>query len=458
MGYPIPLPKWKEGPDGATIGAMNPRAILAALLLALPAAAPPPAAAEDEFVTLRNEQETLEFQVPEGFKEIESTNPNFVRHVTYEGEPFGAVVIKAAAYGGQNKIEHFVKFLEKDIGGTAAAEEGKPGRFVIETKTADNHEYVNLLQVECRTKWGYYLKILVKKDRFEESKDVWTRVADSFRTFEDPQDPFTVPAGWKVVKSDLYAVMGPVAEVKDPKAKQAFENRLHRVATWLDVNSPGVKMYREIAGDRRKYVPKIPIHVLPTTDAARAAAGDAWTDGAGVVYLPAHAERVLVVDGSPESTLSEAELVAVAGVQYLETRTGPSWPWFRAAMRIYLDNGAKKGHLPGLHPPEALKKGKEVFAKSPPSFEALQKADEAAFRALGDDARWAAWGYLQCGLHGNDAPIRNVFRKFLKEAVGSKDLNATWAKAVESYKTETKRPLKLRDLDAAAKKFFREAK
>jgi hypothetical protein len=434
-------------------------AALAALLLLAGAAAPPDARAQDDWVTVKNEMETLEVQAPPGFKQLPLKNPARVLHLQYEGKPFLSTQVKAYAYQGQTKIEHFMKFVEKDVGGTPSYEEGSVSRFAVDKKGSDDTWWVSYVEGRIEGTWGFYVECLVPKAVYDADPAVWKRVLDSIRTCSAPPETFTTPPDWKLMKGDFWAVMGPVGAIKDPKARQQLENRLFRVSSWLDPLSPAVKMIREVTNDTRKFVPRCVAHVLPDPGAFKAAAGDRWYEGAFALYLPDHAERVLVVDGSPESGLQEIDLVAEAGVQYMEGRVGRMPPWMRTAFRRYFLNGYRSRNMPGLMPPEALKKAKELFGRNPPPFEDLLKKDDAGIRALGEDGGWACWGYLQFGLHGNDGPIRNVFRKYFRDCVAAKEPpEKVWEAAVASYREETKKPLKFRDVDNGTKKYFREMK
>jgi hypothetical protein len=87
------------------------------------------------------------------------------------------------------------------------------------------------------------------------------------------------------------------------------------------------------------------------------------------------------------------------------------------------------------------------------------KKDEAAIREMGVDGLFACWGYLQFGLHGPDAATRSVFRRLLnREFLGEDPLDKAWERSLAAYKEETRKTFRLRDVDNAAKKFFRDMK
>ena len=256
----------------------------------------------------------------------------------------------------------------------------------------------------------------------------------------------------------MYAILGPLSLVKDKKARDLFDRRMAQVRMLLETEQPAVKMFRAVFNDERKAFSRLPVHLHPTTEAFKAAAGDRWAEGVAVIYLPDHAEKILLVDASPDGPFKDEDLYPEAGVQYAESRLGAMPPWLRAAFHLYYEAGFKSHVTPGLFPPEMLKRAREVFAKTPAAFDDLVKKDEAGMAALGDDGRIAAWGLFQYGLHGPDAPTRNVFRAFLRDGVGAPDLNAVWEACLARHKTETKKVFRTKDLDSGAKKFFRDMK
>ncbi len=266
-----------------------------------------------------------------------------------------------------------------------------------------------------------------------------------------------MPAGWKKVENDLFAVIGPVSEVKDPAAQKAFENRLYRISTWLDAQAPHVRMLRDFTGDRRRIVSRMVVHVLPTPEAFQSAAGDFWVEGAKSIYLPHHPERPVVVDGSPEVNLTEALLMEGVIPQYLETRMPPLRPWVRAGAQGYFLAAMARNFMPGLYPPEPFRKVKKIFLK-PPALEDLMGRDEASLLSLGEEGALACWGYLQYGLHGQDAPVRNMFNRFFRGLVGAGDCQGHWDRCVEEYQAVNKKKLKLKDLETAAKKYWKDLK
>lgn len=442
----------------------NPTA--AALLLALAASAStsaPAARADDgDWVTIRNELGTVELVVPPGFQEMERKKANLDIYIQYENKDFKRAFIRVFAHQGYTKPEHikdYMKFVESDVGGTPTYEEGSTTKFTTEKPGDENMTWVLLVEGRVVGGYGIYFLAQIPKPVYEETKDTWKKVWDSLKTTGPVPDSFEVPGTWKLVKNDMYAVIGPVSDIKDKKLKEQFENRLFRVQTWLDpLTSPAVKMFREFTGDSRKYPPRQVVRVLPTVEAFKKEAGARWTAGATVVYLPDEKDRRLIVDGSPDSALDEQTVDLAAGIQYLEGRLGKLAPWMRVALEVYFENGLKKKQMLGVLPPESLKRGKEVFAARPATFEDLQKKDDAGMAELGEPGRVAAWGILQAGLHGDDGPARTLFRRFFKDAVGAADLNVVWEKAVAAYQEESKKKFKPKDIDTATKKYFKDLK
>jgi len=424
-------------------------------------AAPPAAPAAGDLKTLRSDFGTWEFQAPTGYTEETPKKPNIERMLRYSGQPYLSTLVKIRSLDGiytkPEHLEKFMKFLESDIGGNITYEGDLKNRFASDIQNAGTW-WISLVDGKIEGTHALAIEILVPKDVYEQTRDTWIAVADSFKTFPPPPEPYTVPTGWKLNKNAMFAAMGPLSDLKDKKARDLLERRLAQVQSLLDVDQPATKLYRAIFNDERKVFPRCPVHVQPTNDAFKAEAGDKWVEGVAVLYLPDHPERILLVNGDADGGLRDENLLVEAGVQYVGSRLGKMAPWLRAAFRLYIEGGLKSRATPGLYPPEMLKRVKEVFAKTPAAFDDLVKADDAAMAALGDDGRFAAWGLLQYGLHGPDAAMRNLFRGFLRDGVDAPDLAAVWEKCLARHKTETKRPFKSKDLDAAAKKYFRDMK
>jgi hypothetical protein len=442
----------------------TPAAALLAVLCAFAAGeggkggAAPPAAGD--LTTVKSDLGTWEFQCPSGFTEEEPKKSGVVKQLLYGGKPYLTTRIKVYTYEGYTKPEHlegFMKFLEKNIGGNVTYEPDSKNMFCTDIQFSGNW-WISQVDGRIEPPCAYAIECVVPKETYEETRDVWLAVAGSFKTSPPPKDPFEVPTGWKMLKNPMFGVLGPMGDLKDKKSKDFLERRLAQLQTMLDVDQPATKLYRQVFNDERKAFARCPIHVHVVPEAFKAEAGDRWVEGAGVLYLPDSPERVLLVNGSPEGGFRDEDVLAEAGVQYAESRIGRMWPWLRAAFHLYFDAGIKSRGTPGLFPPEMMKRGKEVFAKAAIPFDDLMKKDEAGMAALGEDGRVLAWGLLQYGLHGPDGPTRNLFRGFLRDGVGSPDLNAVWEKCVARHKEETKKVFRTKDFDLAAKKWFRDMK
>ena len=439
------------------------RVPLAALLFAAASAAPGPIPdLADDWVAVKNESETVEITLPPNFTPVEIKNPARVIHLQYpSGEPWKSMQVQAFAHAKMGKagIEYYMKFVVSDVGGLSPTfVEGSTTRFTVERKTGDGLEWVGYCEGKIEEDYGYYAQISVLRTVFEEHRDEFDQMLNSLKTRPAPKDLFTVPPGWHKVQNDYFAVIGPVGELKDPAEKKALENRLFRVQSWLDPQSPHVQMLRDFTGDKRKMVARLVLHVYPTREKFQEAAGEAFREGAAVLYLPGHPEKPVIVDGSPESTINQDDLVGAVADQYFESRMPPLKPWIREAYRLYFENASRRDRMTGCYTPEAFKKVKEVFAKSPPVFEDLIAKDEAGMRALGENGAIAAWGFLQFGLHGAETHVRDVFQHFRTGLIGAADCQAAWDKALLGYQESTKKKLKLRDIDSAARKYWKDAK
>jgi hypothetical protein len=437
---------------------------IAAPPAALPAAPAPAAAPGDgDWATVKSEEGIYEFQAPPGFSEKPPTKSGVIRQIQYTGEPYANSLIKVHGLKGYTRPEHldvFMKAMEKSIGGNIAYVGDSKTRFTTDLQ-AGNEWWVSQIQGQIESGWGYAIECLVQKKVYDKTKDVWMKVADSFKALPPPPETFAVPTGWKAKKNSMYAAIGPVGEIQDKQARDKLDGFLDRVLLWLDPDRserPFPKMFRAFLEDDRKFMHRLPVRVLPTAEAFKAAAGGRWFEGAVVLYLPEDPDKVLLVNGAPDSPIQEKDMVGEAGVQYVETRLGRLWPWLRAAIALYYDAGYRKGCTTGLFPPEMLKRGKEVFGKSPAPFDDLMKKDDAGMKALGEDGRVAAWGCLQCGLHGGDAGYRGLFRGLLKDGIDQPDLGPVWEKLLVKFKKDNKKNFNTRDFDSAVKKYFKDLK
>ncbi len=435
---------------------MRRRLAAAALAAALAAAPGPPAAAEEDWVKMRSDSETVEVEVPPCFQPVPITNPNRVLHLLSSGLPYLSSYVKAYAHPGQTILESYLKFAIKDIGGTSAAMvEGSPGRFTMEKSGSENTVWLMLCEARIEGKCGYYVEFAAPKEVMEEYREDFERMIGSFVTRPPPEDTFSTPPGWKKVQNDFYAVLGPVNELKEPEEKKALENRLFRVSLWLDAQAPQVKLVREWTGDKRKMVARLVVHVLPTREKFQAAAGEAFREGAFAIYLPLHPERIVLVDGSPESGINEHELTGAAALQAFEARMPPLRPWVREGLRLYFEHASRRKCMPGLYPPEVLLRAKELLKKPPATFEEVLAKDEAGLRALGEAGSVACWCYLYFGLHGAEGPLKDLFRRFKEGLLGAADCQAVWDREVASYQSVTKKKFKPREVDDGAKKYFK---
>jgi hypothetical protein len=433
------------------------RAPALVLFLALALAAPA-ARAGDDWKVVKNESETVEITVPPGCKEVEIKNPARVIHLQYSGDPYLSTQVKVYAHQGQNALEHYVKFVAKDIGsGSPEFLDGSPSRFTAERTGSDGTVWISYCDAKIEGLYGYYVEILTPRDVFDGRRADLDRMMDSFAAHPAPEDRFTVPPRWKKVQNDLFAILGPVEEQPEGEARKGLENRLFRISSWLDAQAPHVRMLRDYTGDKRRIVARMVVHVLPTPAAFQAEAGDFWTEGAKAVYLPHHPERIVVVDGSPEANLTEFDLMGAVAPQYLETRMPPMMAWLRAGVSLYFVNAARKNCMPGVFPPELLKRTRALFQK-PPTLEDLMAKDEHSLLAMGEDGALVCWGYLQYGLHGQDAPVRNMFNRFMRDLVGAGDCRGVWDRSVADYEATNKKKLKLKDLESAAKKYWKDQK
>ena len=429
-------------------------AALAAALSLLPGAG-------EDLATLRGDAGDWELQAPTGWTERTPKKSNVEREFEYpSGKPYQRALIKvrklAGIYTKPEHLENFVKYLEKDIGGNITYEGDSKNRFSSDIQSGGTW-WISLVEARLEPPNAIAIEILLQKDIFDATKDTWIAVCDSLKTFPPPKDPYEIPTGWKINKTAMFAVLGPMLDQKEKKAKDFLETRMAKVAVLLDIDTTATRIYRQVFNDERKVFPRCPVHVHPTAEGFKAAAGDRWVEGETVIWLADHPERVLLVNASADGGFRDEDLLAGAGVAYAGSRLGKMPPWLQAALHHYYA-GAIKRNTPGLFPPEMLKKGKEVFAKTPAAFDDLVKMDQAAFSALGEDGRVAAWGLFQCGLHGPDAGVRNLFRGFLHGGIDAPDLAPVWEKCVAKYKEETKKVFKGKDLDAAAKKYFRDMK
>src|SRR5688572_26908358 len=102
-------------------------ALVAALLPVPPASASPgeggdkaPATpdAEAEWITLRNDMETIEYRVPPGYVPKEITNPSIVLYGSWPEGPFKGVIVTGYSYAWKGgTLEKFMEFVVKDVAG-----------------------------------------------------------------------------------------------------------------------------------------------------------------------------------------------------------------------------------------------------------------------------------------------------------------------------------------------------
>ena len=444
-------------------------ALAAALLPVSPAPASPdeggdkaPATpdAEAEWITLRNDMETIEIRVPPGFVAREITNPNLAISGGWTEGPYNRVIVKGFRHEGKwADLEKYMEVVEKDVEAKSIEYvEGSKSRFTAERPGTEGKTYVVFAEGQWQKEQSYYVSILVEMEAFQKDREVWTKVLDSFKTKPAPEDPFKVGPGWKVLKTMLFGTLGPLNDIQDKKAKDLFDRRLFEVNVMLDDNDDRIRFVRGLTDDKRTWTRRRPIHVYPSAEVFKAACGDAWVEGASAIYLPDHPERILAIDGTPGVVLDRDEIVSLASVSYLDGRLGRLPAWMRVAFREYILNAYQRQFKPGLFPDTVLKRANALFSKNPLPFEEALKLDAAGARALDDNGRLACWGYLQYGLHGPDAPVRDLFRGFLKSSVGAEEASVAWEKAVAAFKESTKKPFKPKDFENGAKKWLKSLK
>jgi len=407
-------------------------AALACALAALPAL---PARAEDDWATVKDESETLEILVPPGSAPAASTVPERAVTLTWPTDPWKNLRLEINAYPKQTNLEYLVSFSLNRMKGVAGAGshdmvEGSKTRFInIPDDPGKKFVYMNDVRLEGTI--GYVVTMTVHRDIFENDREPLDRMLDSFKTYSVPKENFTIPPDWKRAHNTYYVVVGPVDAKADAATKDAQERRLSLVGSlWLDdANKPTWQLFRSLFDDRRKIFVRSLLRVFPDAASYRAAAeaAGAAREGARAVYAPSDPDRAVLVDGSPEGGAGQTEVVAEAGVQYVESRTGPLPQWLRSAFRDYWEVSWEKGYL-GAANLVLLEKAKDLFRKKPPKFADLRKADAAAFAALGEDGRVAAYAWLYYLTSAKDPePVsRTEFRAFLAKAVGASDLDKVW--------------------------------
>lgn len=435
-------------------------AALAALAVAVPGSAPAaPAAGDEDWVRHKNDSETVEVEVPPSFQPQKLTKESMVLHLLNSGMPYSSSYVKVFASQGKWTIEEWAAFAKSDVAGTSFAPvEGKPYRFSEEWLGDKDTTWLILYEARVEGACGYYIQVGAPKEILDEFREDYDRILDSFVTRPPPADTYTVPVGWTKVQNDLYAVLGPKRDLPDDEAKKQMENRLFRILTWLDSQAPDVIMIRQWTGDRRKQVARSPIHVMPTREKFREAAGVFYREGASCLYLPQHPEKIVLVDGSPESGLNEHELCGATAVQSLETRMPALRPWLREGLRQYFEFASRRKSMPGLYPAEILKRAKDATAKPAAPFDDLLAKDEAGLRALGEAGAFQCWCGLYYGLHGAEGPMKDLFRRFREGLVGATDCQALWEKEVANYVSVAKKKFKGKDVDDGAKKYFKALK
>ncbi|HEU4395037.1 MAG TPA: hypothetical protein VFS92_05680, partial [Planctomycetota bacterium] len=293
-----------------------------------------------EWITLRNDMETLEYRVPPGYVPKEITNPSVVIYGSWPEGPFKGVIVTGYSYAWKGgTLEKFMEFVVKDVAGQDVEfDEGSKTRFRCIRPAKEGPPFVAFVDAKIETDTAFYVRALVEKTLFDKDPETWTKVLDSIKVQATPEDPFKVGPGWKALKTLLFATMGPLNDIQEKKEKELFDRRLFEVNAMLDENDDRVRFVRGLTDDRRQWSRRRPVHVFPTADAFKAACGDAWVEGASAIYLPDHPERILAIDGTPGVVLDRDAIVALASVSYLDGRLGRLPSWMRVAFREYIGN------------------------------------------------------------------------------------------------------------------------
>jgi hypothetical protein len=434
-------------------------ACLALLLPATPAAARPRAAAQDDgWVRMKDPSECVEVNIPPGGEPESKSLPERILTLQWPDVPWRKLRMEVNAYTGQADALHLVKFTLSRLKGVYGSDgrheaiEGLPTRFV-NMPSGDDKVYLAYSQVQVEGKTGYVCTLVIHKSVWESQRGDFDRILDSFKANPAPVEAFTVPAGWKRVEAEYASVYGPTADFKDPAARAKFEDRLHQIAAlWLDPDK-SYRMFRELFDDTRKLVAKVPVKVMPTTLGFKDAAGAAYRTGVPAIYQHDSPEKVVLLDAQEDSGLNRAWVLAAAGTQYVETRTGPLPAWVRSGFFDYWAAASLRdaeNPFPGAIHDGWMAHAKEVFKKKAPKFADLKALDDAGLAALGDDGRSVAWAYFHYLMNGPDEAPRNEFRRCLRVAVGSKDWSKAWAETHPKEDT--------RKVDSGCIKWVREHK
>ena len=431
-------------------------ALLAAGTLVAPATV---MAQEAEWVIVKNPGETFQIQVPPGYTEEEKNDANRLATLQYSWDALQNSRIEINVYDWPATPQSLADAMLRRLKGATGNDieeylNEERTRFELRSASPDQ-KYFNMVECRVEGKLGYQLNVMIHREIFEGKRELVERIVNSFKVYPPPQDSYLVPEGWKEVKGTFFAVMGPVATAGDEAAKAEFDRRLYRISTWID-GTPHFQMLRDFFLDQRKMMARMVIHVHPNRDEFRRAAGDMYREDRNAVFLPFHPEHPVMVDGSPAGTLTQADLVAAVGIQYMETRIPPLVPWMRAAFEIYWQEASTADRRPGIFRKKLLDRAKDVFKGKTPELEALAGMDRMNFEALGEDGRIAAWGILQYGMHGPDEQVRNFFRGFFRAAVGKSDLASFWNEWFAEYTAGLKKKLKLKDIDNGAKKYIKD--
>ena len=160
-------------------------------------AAPPAAPKAADVVAVKSDNGTFEFQAPAGFTVEEPKKAGIMKQLAYAGQPFLSSKIKVFAYEGYTKPEHlegFMKFFEKSIGGNITYENDAKTRFTSDLQSGGVW-WISQVEGRIEGGFGYAIECLVPKDVYDETKEIWSAVADSFRTYPPPRTCSRCPTG-----------------------------------------------------------------------------------------------------------------------------------------------------------------------------------------------------------------------------------------------------------------------
>jgi len=411
-------------------------ALLAPVAL-LAAAAPRQARAgggDEDFVVYKDPSETFEIEVPTGYTEAPPTRAERVATFTYGEENWKKLRVEVNVYTVFKDFPRFAEFVLKNrtgINGPGRHEfvEGTGQKRVL--SRGDGKTWVSYIGLVLQGSTAFEVHLMVHPDLYEERKEDWDRILDSFKAFELPKESYGVPAGWKPLEAAGFVLLGPVGAA-DPKAKDLQERRQAEIGTWVEWCWPAL---RTIFEDQRKFIVHMPVHMCPDEKSYRELAGDAG-EGHRAAYLPAHKDRVVALDATPDGPLAFAEAVGALGVQYVSSRVGELPPWMLSGFRDYWEAAARRGNprkgtadpvYPGALNVERLENARALFKGKYPRFADLRRMDAAAFKAAGKEAEIASWTYLYFLMHRADDRTLHAFRKVLRKSIETKDLAKAFA-------------------------------